>query len=370
MLKHRFILIFCMLLLSSGILLAQVEICDNGIDDDNDDLIDLNDPDCNCAEIEPMSMIPNPSFEEINCCPSDRSQLNCATDWVQASSATTDLIHTCGWLGWDEFPPPQPFPDGEGVMGFRDGRVRRNTGNHEPEWKEYAGACLISPLLKDVTYRFEFDIGFVDPQISPPINVSFFGTADCNNLPFTGSGCPNEWPGWNKLSDVFIGGGLVDAWIKSFIEITPEQDIYAIAIGPDCPLNTTPVNTFYFFDNLLLAEVDAFGLQIQEISHPCREDFRMAVIENPDFEYQWYKSGVALVGETTSELSTAYGTGIYQVRIFDGISCRVSENFQYSIPSFSSSPQVSICEGETYEFGPLNIHWCLILLWVVIVWYC
>ncbi len=350
MLKYRLITIIWILLFINGILLAQ-EICDNGIDDDNDNLIDLNDPDCVCEEVVPISMIPNPSFEEMNCCPDDHSQLDCATDWIQASSPTTDFIHTCGWLSWDQFPAPQPFPDGEGIMGFRDGRVRRSTGNYEPWWKEYAGACLLRPLLKDVTYRFEFDLGFVDPQISPPINISFFGTGDCGNLPFTGSDCPRNYPGWSKISDVFIGGGSTNNWIKSFLQITPEQDIYAIAIGPDCPHRTTELDTYYFFDNLLLAEIDSFGLEIQEVNHPCRADFAMAAPEDPDFTYQWYKSGIALVGETNAELGTEYGTGIYQVRILDGNSCLISEDYNYVIPSFTTAPEVRICEGESYEFG-------------------
>ena len=351
MLENRIITILCILFLGGGILIAQPEICDNGIDDDNDNLIDLNDPDCVCLEATPISMIPNPSFEEMNCCPADRSELNCATDWIQASDPTTDYIHTCGWLGWSDFPPPQPFPDGEGIMGFRDGTLR-STGDYEPRWKEYAGACLLRPLLKDVTYLFEFDLGFVNPQYSPPINISFFGTSDCDNLPFGQLGCPSLYPAWDKLSDVFIGGGSTNIWIKSALQITPEEDIYAIAIGPDCPLNSSMEDAYYFFDNLLLAEIDSFGLVVQEVSHPCKSDFAMAVEENPDFEYQWYKSGVALVGETTSELSSVYGPGIYQVRILDGNSCLISENYEYRIPSFSSTSQVSICGDETYEFGP------------------
>ena len=55
------------------------EICDNAIDDDLDGLIDLNDPDCTCESTEPVSLIPNPSFEDLDCCPDNRSQLNCAT---------------------------------------------------------------------------------------------------------------------------------------------------------------------------------------------------------------------------------------------------------------------------------------------------
>lgn len=178
-------------------LLGQIEICDNGIDDDNDLLIDLNDPDCECEIIESISLIPNPSFEDMDCCPVDRSELDCASLWIQASEPTTDYIHTCDYLGWDQFPPPQPFPDGNGIMGFRDGRVRNNT-DPEPYWKEYAGACLINPLMTDSVYRFQFDVGFVDPDKSPPIDISFFGTSDCDNLPFgigdEAFGCPTKDP--------------------------------------------------------------------------------------------------------------------------------------------------------------------------------
>ena len=53
--------------------LSAQEICNNGIDDDGDGLIDLNDPDCPCSTlITPdniASYIRNPSFEERGCCP-------------------------------------------------------------------------------------------------------------------------------------------------------------------------------------------------------------------------------------------------------------------------------------------------------------
>ncbi len=321
------------------------------MDDDNDGLVDLNDPDCDCPAVTPISMIPNPSFEEMDCCPFADSQMECATDWIQASDPTTDYIHTCDWLGYTAFPPPQPFPDGEGIMGFRNGSLSTTSGNYEPRWKEYAGACLLRPLLKDITYRFEFDLGFIDAEISPPINISFFGTSDCANLPFGTFGCPSLYPEWNKISEVFVGAESTNSWVKSFIEITPEQDIYAIAIGPDCPLNTIPKTAFYFFDNLILSEVESFGSPIQEMNHPCEEDFAMVAPENLGTVYQWYKSGIALLGETNSTLGLDYGPGIYQVRIQDGSSCVISEDYEYSIPSFSATPQASICEGDEYEFG-------------------
>lgn len=330
------------------------EICDNAIDDDNDGLIDLNDPDCDCIVIEPISLIPNPSFEELNCCPSQRSQLDCADAWIQASEPTTDLIHLCDWLGWDEFPPPMPFPDGEGIMGFRDGRVRNNSGL-QANWKEYAGACLLSPLEADSVYRFQFDLGFVNSQRSPPINITFFGTTDCDNLPFgvgnENLGCPTNGPGWVRLGSEMVSGGSNGGWVNTVIEVTPSDDIVAIAIGPDCPPVNSSVSLYYFFDNLLLADINSFDFGIREVSHPCQDDFALRVPFNAAVTYQWYKDGIALLGETASELSQIYGEGDYQVRIDDGTDCRVSVKYTHSVPILTVPASKTICKDEVYEFG-------------------
>ncbi|MFK8006929.1 MAG: hypothetical protein AB8H03_11180 [Saprospiraceae bacterium] len=66
------------------------EICDNAIDDNDDGLIDLNDPDCVCEIVNLESLIPNLSFEDYNCCPDTDSQLACVDSWDQISTATTD----------------------------------------------------------------------------------------------------------------------------------------------------------------------------------------------------------------------------------------------------------------------------------------
>lgn len=347
-----------LLLLAPLLLMGQIEICNNGIDDDNDNLIDLNDDDCFCEIIEPVSLIPNPSFEERNCCPQERSQLNCASNWIQASEPTTDFIHTCDWLGWDDFPPPMPFPDGQGIMGFRDGRVRNNNAP-EPYWKEYAGACLLNPMLKDTLYKFQFDVGFVDPDKSPPINITFFGTANCDYLPFgqgdIAFGCPTNDPNWFKMGEVYVDGGAGDTWVNTSLEVIPDQDVYAIAIGPACNAVFSPISIYYFFDNLLLANFESFALQISEIDHPCSNDFALEVPVNDDFEYQWYLNGIALAGETAAELSQNYGEGSYQVRIIDDASCRLSTSFEYAIPVFDTPVSTAICEGDVYPFGAMNL---------------
>lgn len=339
--------------LAIPMLLLSQEICDNGIDDDGDSFIDLNDEECSCTINEPISLIPNPSFEDQNCCPETANRLDCALAWIQASEPTTDYIHTCGYSGWDQFPPPMPFPDGDGIMGFRDGRVR--LGVKEPFWKEYAGACLLSPLKTDTTYRFQFDIGFVNPERSPAIDVTFYGTTDCDNLPFgidnKELGCPSNEPGWFKLASKVIDGGVGDTWVNAFLDIVPDQDIQAIAIGPSCELISSEVSIYYFFDNLLLTDFASFPLLVEESGHPCSEEWTLTVLESADFDYQWYLNGIALVGETSSQLVQNHGDGNYQVQIIEDGFCKLSQEFEHIAPTFERDAIFSMCDGEVFIFG-------------------
>ena len=336
------------------------EICDNGIDDDGDNLIDLNDDDCECVLIQPESLIPNPSFEDMNCCPSNRSQLSCSDVWIQASEPTTDYLHSCGWNGWEEFPAPMPYPDGEAIMGFRDGRINSNSMNDDPDelqmnWKEYAGACLSSPLLANDEYRFEFYLGFVDFQKSPQIDITFFGTTDCDYLPFGGGdaafGCPTNGPNWVKLGSRRVGAIEAGTWMQVAIDVNPDEDIHAIAIGPPCARTLANQHTYYFFDQLVLADVRSFEFEISEINHPCSEDFTLSIPFENNRSYQWYKDGIALVGEGSNELSQMYGDGEYQTRILFEGSCELVEPYTYTRPILRETSNEIICENDVFNFG-------------------
>ena len=58
----------CTALLINHACLSQ-EICNNGIDDDGDGLIDLQDPDCQCHFTVSNNLLLNGSFELYNHCP-------------------------------------------------------------------------------------------------------------------------------------------------------------------------------------------------------------------------------------------------------------------------------------------------------------
>ncbi|HKK76100.1 MAG TPA: gliding motility-associated C-terminal domain-containing protein [Saprospiraceae bacterium] len=335
--------------------ISMVEICDNGLDDDNNGWIDLNDPACDCAPPEPVSQIPNPSFEETVCCPTNRGQLNCAVTWIQASEATTDYYNRCGYFTREEFPVPEPIPDGDAYIGFRNGRFTGDNPN--PNWKEYTGACLLSPLLAGNEYTFQFHIGFLDQITSPPIRVAFYGTSSCENLPFgVGDrefGCPLNDSTWVKLGEVYVSG--FNQWQQYTISSIPDENIAAIAIGPECREAFREVNPYYFLDNLILADTRLFGPSIQSRGNPCAETFQLEASEKRGATYQWYRDGIALVGEDQRQLQVNRIEGNYQVRTLSDSVCSLSDAYLYRLPRSTFLAEQKICAGEVYSFGQQRI---------------
>ncbi|MFT4566888.1 MAG: hypothetical protein ACI9FN_001849, partial [Saprospiraceae bacterium] len=213
------------------------EICDNAIDDDTDGLIDLDDPDCNCPILEPTSLLPNSSFEELDCCPIGHSTVACAGPWTQASEATPDLFHPCGYPADDLFDVPQPVPSGNGFIGIIDGVF---TGSTRPNIKEYIGTCLDEPLKADTIYRLQFYAGFLDQNTSPPIEITMFGSSDCNTFPFgigdLDFGCPSNDTNWTNIGSISASG--LNEWRQLTMLITSRKDINALIIGPGCQLQS------------------------------------------------------------------------------------------------------------------------------------
>lgn len=355
----RSILLVFTLAFNASLIAQSAEICDNAIDDDGDGLIDLNDTDCFCSIIEAISLIPNPSFEDQVCCPPDRSRMDCAETWIQASVPTTDYIHTCGWIGWPDLPMPLPIPDGEGALGFRDGRfvsISGGSGNNEesnPNWKEYAGACLLSPLRAGISYKFKFYIGFTEQPFSPPIAITFFGTTNCANLPFgvgnSQFGCPTNNPNWMQLSAISTSG--TSEWKELELNVTPTVDIEAIAIGPPCQSSAASANPYYFFDNLVLAEQSAFEFEIKANNQPCAQNLSFEVPQYDSLGYQWYKDGIAILGATSPRLDLPSGKGRYEVMVTGDGGCQVTKPFNFFIPFKRASLVQTICEGDTYTLG-------------------
>ena len=323
------------------------EICDNALDDDHDGQIDLNDEDCLCEPLERISYIPNPSFEDQECCPTGPSNLDCAKGWIQASEGTTDYFHACDYDGADIFPIPQPIPDGEGFVGLIDGALAGKV------WKEYVGACLLTPLKPDTLYRLEFFTGFLDRNTSPDIEIALFGTTDCANLPFgvgdKSFGCPSNSPDWIRLGSVTLSGQ--NQWIKSQFKIRTNLEITAIALGPGCRFRSVTSNPYHFIDQLVLKENTNFDLGIKATGQPCTNDLVFEIRHQKGYAYQWYKDGIAIPQAVSNSLHSPPGGGQYQVRLENNEGCKISKTYTYSPPEQIVQVSQTICAGESFHFN-------------------
>lgn len=336
------------LVLSSLFSEDSVEICDNGVDDNGNGKIDINDEQCFCPPLEPISLIPNPSFEEQNCCPESHSSMNCASGWIQASEATTDYFHTCDWVS--SLNIPQPLPHGEGYVGIIDGSFN---GDFNPDWKEYVGTCLTDTLRKDSIYRFQFYVGFLDRSTSPEIEIALFGSTSCDNLPFgVGDpefGCPSNSSDWVRLGAVGTIGE--NEWRQFSFTLKPNLDITAVAIGPACSHRSYDRNPYHLLDNLVLSKEINFMVDIEEEGFPCDDDFRLSIPAQEGFEYQWYRDGIAIVGATNANLKPLKQRGSYQLRVTNENGCQLSEPYVYRPPFKTSQLSETICRGSAYSFG-------------------
>lgn len=233
------------------------EICNNNIDDDGDRLIDLYDlEDCPCTRMDTfkISLIPNPSFENVNCIPTGTSQLNCAEGWQQATLATTDLHSTNGFVS---NLVPLPIPDGNNCVA---------TIFHW-DWMEYLGTCLNGPLLAGQSYLLEFNVAAnvalpVSEIETPPIpiNLVIFGNTSCVPFPLQTYDCPESF-GWKELGR--ISYVMKESWGTAFLFFETQEDISSIMLGGQCDYGDVEDHNaldggqaYILWDNLQLNRAD------------------------------------------------------------------------------------------------------------------
>ena len=331
------------------------EICNNGIDDDNNGLIDLNDPSCYCYQ----GLILNSSFEDTVCCPSDISQMYCLSDWVQASTeATTDYFNFCDFTTNTIFPiPPVPLIDGEGFVGFWNGRESSN------KYKEYIGICLPVSMLENRAYTLNFYLGFggknpISQYSSDnPIEIGIYGNSQCYFLPFEGFKCPidSDTPGWIELGSQFVFGEI--NWVKVEFDLLPNMNINALAIGPSC--NSSQGEFYYYLDQVCLFEKNK-NYEIELVSgSPCDSVGILRVQETPGATYQWYLDGVAIMnsGMFENEISVSE-EGMYNVVLTIEEDCILSRSFDYcneGHPNAELGEDRSFCSPQNLILGENNL---------------
>lgn len=343
------LLIACTLFVS--ISATAQEDCSDGIDNDGDTFIDLNDPDCDCGGFGGdtiTSLIPNPSFEDLTCCPTGVAMLSCADTWIQASTATSDYFNTCGITEKPGMTPPMfPLPGGgDGYAGFYEqGSV---------EWQEYIGACLTEPMVAGTPYVLNMWLAWGDS--GNDLDLAIFGTPDCTDLPWGTNQCPTSVPGsWELMAETPVVVPFDGSWIEVTLTFTPSVDMNAVCIGSAC--EPTPSTwDFFYVDELVLLDSSSFSSSsdISESGNWCDGDLILTYETDTVTTggLQWYLEGVALPGETDWDIDPSpYGAGTYQLVYTLGPNCDEAE-YTLILPPFpeASFSVDDVCEPEDVVF--------------------
>ena len=346
-------IIIWILFLFTSVCFAQ-EVCNNGIDDDGDGLVDINDPDCNCNTLQIVSLIPNSSFETFTSCAHDEIPL---PGWVEANQLSPDYYNRA--CSDSDSNVPRPYPDGDGVVG----QIVQDGGS------EFIGTCLNGPLRAGTSYQLTFnitaDIGMNACTYGlDPIDITLYGAANCNDMPLPMYSVPNS-----NTPFVILGTANytpVVAWGELTIVFTPAFDTNALIIGgaeflsSTYDINVNQCRPYFVYDNLKLNEARYFGVSISTSGNYCQDT--MALTANPAIPvsgtatYQWYREGIAISGATAPVYtisSNGSDTGNYQVMISDGATCATSTI--YTVSNITGAPQYSIVAPTCSTNGSITV---------------
>lgn len=363
------------------------EICDNGIDDDKNGLIDINDPGCQCHFQAPKNLLLNPSFEEYKHCiimnVGISQNFDVVNNWLFGPKVSlgNDVFYdnkNCPEYSNIVYAYPKLAPhSGNGLITLgEDGKKDIPIPENETQ-KDYITQCLQAPLLKNKEYTFTFyaaaftTLSTIDSVYltNHPFSVAVFGNPDCNAIPFgiqnKHSGCPANYAGWALLGE--ISRIVIDnMWVQFKINLTIPEDINVIAIGPDCAL---PYDvTFFSLDDVQLAETKDFNFQSIKVRSgvPCSGGYVLSVPSFTGANYQWYRNGIAVAGQKDSIFTVpdSVGQAIYNVRISKDGNCKISEPLTFPVSKLLQlkfPTDTSICKNDTLLLGmalpDVNYSW-------------
>ncbi|WP_413997682.1 T9SS type B sorting domain-containing protein [Flavobacterium sp. W1B] len=346
--KHTLLVLF---LIFSTFCFSQ-ENCNNGIDDDGDGKIDLNDSDCVCNST--ASILANSSFEEKTNCPQGYDDIPTTTHWTKGTIPSPDYLNKdCNLFNTIYSKNLQNFPDGKGI--FR--AVYKNNK------KEYIATKLSSPLSTGINYQLTLNIATLmsietnnlskrfDFNFLEPTYITLYGSNNKDNLPLYTNSDPNSFDSsWIEIGKVLYQPQTT--WGEITISFTTNIAINAIMLGPEKilpPSFNTDYEPSFLYDNLRLNTAENFGVTIVQSGNFCNNDLILTANLNKTMNltttFQWYKNGIAINGATNKTYpipSVKTNLGEYAVKVTDGNDCFISSKL--TINNSILNPSVTVVQ--------------------------
>ncbi|MFY0482167.1 T9SS type B sorting domain-containing protein [Flavobacterium sp. PLA-1-15] len=326
------------------------EICNNGIDDNGNGLIDLRDPECACTPAPKKSLVPNFDFEEYSSCPNMMGQFYKVAPWMQGTMGTPSYYNKCGFVlpdldmyPPDGFPPndePVFFPSGNGIAGaVMSSNIVENIK-----------ATLTTPIPAGAEAELNLKVCAIIYRNNPPnpydkviadltpINLTIYGSPTVSNIPTFLGGTPvgpgSPWvelgnvpydpkPNWQDVTINFTVPFVIKQIMIGGPEVMPEA--YHV---PFMHLGSYP---YFLYDDVIINTADSGDLFIRKEGSLCSNDLTLTAVLNApaagNVVYQWYKGGYPVfINGASSVLDVSDGlyadkTGTYTVKVFDGTTC-------------------------------------------------
>lgn len=376
------------------------EICDNGIDDDGDGLIDLLDDDCHCGVgLNPILIdaIPNPNFDTSSCCsysPAPNDFLTCLDDWsygyggnpfytqtpyhiIEVSSCNLCNAGSFYPLLWDQ-PVECTSISNNGYLGiFFDAEFQHfNPINQPTNWQELASAntCLDIPFVPGNNYSVTLEAFntkiFYDTAWTPNaynnffnIDFSLYGSNNCANVPKL-SRCADA--NWTLEDSKYQFLPADQQWHDVVFNVNPTTTINALSFAPSCGISNyfdVYNDNFILFDSIRVEYSPDYNVSVSQTGSFCLNDLILhANIDTVGGQWQWYKDSVALVGQVSDSLDVlglgfggfTFGGGSYTaVYMLNGRCQGAAKTLTFnndSVPrAFMYLPETA-CVGESVFF--------------------
>jgi gliding motility-associated-like protein len=382
-----------------------VEDCSNGIDDDGNGLIDLNDSEgCDCGlppEVVSRNLFPNPGFEsrrdlpECQGCYASGQAFPCVSGWIPGNSITTleHLLRCYVTTIPSRFIPYVTAGSNFSLIG---GFAAYDDLGFTTQ--ESAVVPLTEPTIPGERYRLIFETDFVNGSIfnlrsgvqgdifqymawyTSPVLDSFPYRYDIltGEVVFGGS-----WDNWTVLDSVVIEVND-DLSLEQFVvEFTaPPEPINAMAFASardqlrrrQLLEDVMDYDMYWVLDNVqlqrirppavLAAEIDANVTTSTVVdsgsSNDCVAALLLSVPNVSGNSYQWYQDGIAVIGaiQSTYQIPVAEADGsLFQVRILRDGTCKTSDPVAARIPEpFEINFTVDSLLCGTDESGKITLE--------------
>jgi hypothetical protein len=331
---------------------ATLETCSDGIDNDNDGLIDCDDPGC---------------IENVAACMPCSNDIKSFADTViavmqpcSASNLYIDATQALGVPDFDGFNEDAKFvslgTSGSLQIGFTD-NLATNSGDFMPDiWVYEEGADRESTL---VALR-PFD-AYTSLLISSYIS-------DANGDGFYEFG--------------LIEGGLASLDIDQFIDerypadllkfdaimLTDIKTSNCLGTSPGADIDAVCATSSIYQEDCMTSEDDDgdglvndadpdcscqrdTSLVLQQSGALCREGLLLTYPEDTiGLSFRWLRNGELIPGETSSALLVTEGDGYYELLVEYGEECFSSEQLAIQKPVYETSVNESICIGDSLIF--------------------